>query len=559
MGKVLDFLKSILFPRNQVVIFVFAAICVCYGARARVRMHASKGCEFPARWTGTWFQKGVHPPIKIQKDLFSFRGKCLASDSHMFYIEDTKEKCFRCVVIYEKHPNVLQYRETYCDSYRSLSQACSVINADAPLFSLFRIEAEPVSCELHGPFTFTYSRGHGECQYPLSTIDTCTDNSHLLFRFQACADVLGTESSVEELTCTAVWKEGSAHYLVGKITTRKNYKQSFTDENAYRCFVFDYLVEKGVIQMSQSADATCDGLVSPWEGSRTMRLSKSKHPTSACHFPSWSNHKWHTLDSKVTYTFSDKSINVTHHYENLKDTNIICIETIENTTNTSTLVGYSSSGCKSGYVCMKFFKRHQHIIEIQYGDLARSPQEACYAMFSGNGNPEFVTLVARSVSVSGCPQLVETSEIRVQVVKTVSSSFRPEMCRDHAVKIAGCRSHDRLEFLISCASYSDVKSFHCHGSWDENGRSYLVTGLRNTGDKYCFVYWNKDKMAHLSGVHDTCRRSLEAPVAESVIFNISSAGMCDGLISSQNTIIPSLTTVSVSLFLLMMEFRLPIR
>lgn len=27
--------------------------------------------------------------------------------------------------------------------------------------------------------------------------------------------------------------------------------------------------------MSQSADATCDGLVSPWEGSRTMRLSKS--------------------------------------------------------------------------------------------------------------------------------------------------------------------------------------------------------------------------------------------------------------------------------------------
>lgn len=66
------------------------------------------------------------------------------------------------------------------------------------LFSI--VDAEPVSCELHGPFTFTYSRGHGECQYPLSTIDTCTDNSHLLFRFQACADVLGTESSGENET-----------------------------------------------------------------------------------------------------------------------------------------------------------------------------------------------------------------------------------------------------------------------------------------------------------------------------------------------------------------------
>ncbi|GBN76014.1 hypothetical protein AVEN_127082-1, partial [Araneus ventricosus] len=162
----------------------------------------------------------------------------------------------------------------YCDGYNSLNQACSRLNADAPLYSLFRVDAKPVFCELKGPYTFTYSRGHGECQYPLSTIDSCTDDSHLLFRFQACADVLGTESSVEELTCTAVWKEGSAHYLVGKISTRKSYKQSFTDENAYRCFVFDYLSDKTVIQMSQSADATCDGLVSPWEGSRTMRLTR---------------------------------------------------------------------------------------------------------------------------------------------------------------------------------------------------------------------------------------------------------------------------------------------
>lgn len=57
------------------------------------------------------------------------------------------------------------------------------------------VNAKPVSCQLHGPFTFTYSRGHGECNYPVSHVDTCTDDSRLLFRFQACADVLGTESS----------------------------------------------------------------------------------------------------------------------------------------------------------------------------------------------------------------------------------------------------------------------------------------------------------------------------------------------------------------------------
>ncbi|GIY58502.1 hypothetical protein CEXT_319511, partial [Caerostris extrusa] len=290
---------------------------------------------------------------------------------------------------------------------------------------------------------------------------------------------------------------------------RKSYKQSFTDENAYRCFVFDYLTDKGVIQMSQSADATCDGLVSPWEGSRTMRLTKSKHPTSGCQFPSWvtAKHKWRTLDA-----------------------------------NSSTLVAYSSSGCKNGYICMKFFRRHNHIIEIQYGELARSTQEACYSTFSST-TQDFVTLVARTVPVSGCPQLVETNEIRVQVVKGASSSFKPELCGDHIVKIAGCRSYDSLEFLLAVR-------FACHGSWEEDGRNYLVTGLRNTGYKYCFVYWSKDKTAHLSGVHDTCRRKLEKTFTENVSFNISSTGVCDSFLSHQSASMPSLPTLIISLLLL---------
>lgn len=31
------------------------------------------------------------------------------------------------------------------------------------------------------------------------------------------------------------------------------------------------------------------------------------------------------------------------------------------------------------------------------GELARSPQEACYTMFTGSGNPEFVTLVGKFI------------------------------------------------------------------------------------------------------------------------------------------------------------------
>ncbi|KFM82503.1 hypothetical protein X975_09395, partial [Stegodyphus mimosarum] len=303
--------------------------------------------------------------------------------------------------------------------------------------------------------------------------------------------------------------------------------------------------------MSQSADGTCDGLVSPWEGSKTMRLTKSKYPTSGCQFPSWvtSNHKWYTLDGNTTYTFGYKnnSFRMSHSSQKEMDTTFICIEHIASTANSSTLVTYSTSGCNNGYICMKFFRRHKHIIEIQQGELARSAQESCYSIFSDTGNQEFVTLVARSVTTSGCPQLVETNEIRVQVVKGVSSSFKPELCRDHSVKIAGCRSHDSLDFLISCASYTDVKSFHCHGSWEENGRNYLVTGLRNTGNKYCFVYWSKDKTAHLAGVHDTCKRNSETAITENIVFNISSSGMCDALISAGTLHLSSFFSFSLSL------------
>ncbi|KAG8195914.1 hypothetical protein JTE90_001148 [Oedothorax gibbosus] len=565
-----DDLLGLCVGRICVLVLLCGMFHTGFTARSRSRTHAaSKGCEFPSKWAGTWFQKGVHPPIKLAKDVFSLKGKCLDSDGHMFYIEDTKEKCKRCVAIYEKHPNVLQYRETFCDGYRFLRDACSILTADAPLYSLFRVDAKPVSCELHGPFTFTYSRGHGECEYPMSTIDSCTDDSHLLFRFQACADVLGTESSVEELTCTAVWKEGSAHYLVGKISTRKSYKQSFTDENAYRCFVFDY-ADRGVIQMSQSADATCDGLVSPWEGSRTMKLSKSKHPTSACQFPSWvtSNHKWHTLDGRTTYTFKvpqNNSFKVSSPHQ--EDTKFICIEypaTLPPSNSSSTVLAYSTSGCKNGYICMKFHKRDNHIIEIQYGELARSAHEACYSLSSSTSNQDYVTLVGRTVPTSGCPQLVETNEVRVHVVKPFSASFRPALCPDNAVKIAGCRSslRDSLEFLISCATYTDVKSFHCHGSWEEDGKSYLVTGLRNTGYKYCFVYWTKDKGTHLAGVHDTCRRSLDHAVTEHVAFNISSTGVCDSnLISSSQSSTPHhlLSSVVIPLLMTTLVFCLAIR
>ena len=51
------------------------------------------------------------------------------------------------------------------------------------------------------------------------------------------------------------------------------------DEDRFRCFVFEFdnpFVPSEGLQLAQSGDATCNGLFSPNEGSRTMKLTRGK-------------------------------------------------------------------------------------------------------------------------------------------------------------------------------------------------------------------------------------------------------------------------------------------
>lgn len=108
---------------------------------------------------------------------------------------------------------------------------------------------------------------------------------------------------MEELECLATWKEGSSRYLVGRL----HHGHASSNEDRYRCFVYEKAgqtvqgnlnraamgigamdhevalpggpVPEGsaeVYRVAQSGDATCNGLFSPMEGSRTMTLRKGE-------------------------------------------------------------------------------------------------------------------------------------------------------------------------------------------------------------------------------------------------------------------------------------------
>ncbi|TMW48468.1 hypothetical protein DOY81_006450, partial [Sarcophaga bullata] len=396
-------------------------------------------CTFPARWEGSWFLSGYQQSIHIKGSQFSYRGKCVASDGNKYLIVDEKG-CHRCLVIYEKHNNVLQYKESecegdsmymhqtnpsamamrsvlnqktnnnadFCKGRETLQNLCDQIPGDALLYSLFRESAEPVKCPLKGPFIFTYNRGNGECKNPVSNIESCTEDSRLLLSFQACPDVVGTESTVEELTCLATWKDGNSRYLVGLVS----HHHAISNEERYRCFVYEKissLMDLGHFsgpsmstskdaeyKLAQSGDATCNGLDSAEVGSRIMSLRKPP-VTERCDFPVWFKgpRHWHVLMGNAVYNYhtNDGSIHIIKP-NGYMETRALC-EQINKQTSTEMI--------QSGFMCMMFYRRDTHVIEIQTGKPASRLEDACAPDHFDINKTPYITLLASNPDPQICP------------------------------------------------------------------------------------------------------------------------------------------------------------
>ncbi|XP_032584198.1 uncharacterized protein LOC6575495 isoform X4 [Drosophila mojavensis] len=375
------------------------------------RQDAPTNCTFPARWEGSWFLSGYQQSIHIKGSQFSYRGRCAASDGNKYLIVDEKG-CHRCLVIYEKHKNVLQYKENHCKGRETLQNLCDQIPGDALLYSLFRESAEPVKCPLKGPFIFTYNRGHGECKSPVSNIESCTEESRLLLSFQACPDVQGTESTVEELTCLATWKDGNSRYLVGLVS----HHHAISNEERYRCFVYEKISslmggpsmlssKDAEYKLAQSGDATCNGLDSAEVGSRIMSLRK---PPAAerCDFPAWFKgpRHWHALMGNAVYNYhsNDGSVHIIKP-NGYMETRALCEQINKQTSTEMMAVVHYTTGCQSGFMCMMFYRRDTHVIEIQTGKPAIRLEDACAPDHFDFNKMAYITLLASNPEPHICP------------------------------------------------------------------------------------------------------------------------------------------------------------
>ncbi|KAK6640074.1 hypothetical protein RUM43_008351 [Polyplax serrata] len=597
------------------LIFVqYLAILILESLPTFTAIRRDEMCRFPGKWEGTWFQSGVRSPITIEMNQLSSKGRCLASDGDKFLVVDDKSVCYRCIVIHEKHINVLQYKETFCHDRNNLYNLCSLITGDALLYSMFRLNAQPVHCPFKPPMTFTYSRGHGECKNPVSSLDGCIEESRIVLRYQACPDVSGTESAVEELECVATWKEGSSRYLVGKVS----HSHITSNEDRFRCFVYEkanplqgnentlnrnegyntFLSgeygtssknhENFDFRLAQSGDATCNGLFSPMEGSRTMALKKAPIPNK-CKYPGWLTYfqHWHTLDYRKSYTFhhrnttlkisNNSAVDMSHSgavsdasdfmalatgkktflTEN-GEIRLVCSEIKSLNHSSVNVVAHFTVGCQSGYVCLWFYRRDIHVIEVQSGPTTRRIEDACHPSHFESNTP-FITLVTTNpeprecpyggkFSVAGISQMERQKRSPVTNPKAISNlnieeyqinrmgsqggrkrrrrndQDKEEPCEDEVTTLeVGCNNIDSLEFRSQCSSSSVISEYSCHGRWTENDTNFLITTPQSRtsigAKRYCFIYKEVGSIIHFSSSSQSCVRNINTGVEGVLAFN----------------------------------------
>lgn len=563
-------------------------------------------CQFPEKWTGQWFQSGKPQPIAVNSSSIGEKS-CIQKNGDIYVVFDnlSGEHCFKCLIINDRHENVIQFREVG-DCHPELGHMddmCDATRTDADLFTMFRLNPKPIACPFLGPpFTFTYNRGTQECNNPVSHAEGCTDNSTLLFKYQACPDVSASESNTEELQCLATWKDGRNKYLVGTVKTFG--RSSVTYEETFRCFLYEthHQTGKTTYVLAQSGDSTCSALNSVGEGSKQIRLTKGDKEHNRCKYPTWvtKHHDWHTLDHSRSYHFTtgnatllvkDKSdINKYSGKDNSysQEEKIVChnLEPLESLPGKEKvkLVAHITRGCDIGYVCMIFHKRDGNVIELQQSSRkAVIPDEAC--SHHDPSDSSFTTLITSSMEKKACPlpgrytvkshalsssprrkrSSIKNKIKRAAEKRTFSEDNEDNECNVSHIQI-GCGSAEQSEMVIANSCPSEQLVYTCHDRWEENGVYYTIVSQTSSNDQtqgsgqtFCFsMRWN-DPEPKLSGRGGRIEqqeqelwlsrptREFQTGSKEQWTYILTSQGICEDLTRASAASSSSLSRVSLVL------------
>lgn len=94
--------------------------------------------------------------------------------------------------------------------------------------------------------------------------------------------------------------------MIGRLEHASNHQ----DKGKFRCFVYEKSQDGKIIQMAQSLEESCYGLINANEGPKTLRLASKPPTVHKCHFPSYiqsQSENWLSVDNSLIYMFNQNS------------------------------------------------------------------------------------------------------------------------------------------------------------------------------------------------------------------------------------------------------------
>jgi len=465
-------------------------------------------CFLSTAFVGRWIQPGLVDVITINRTWSSAKGTCLesAQDNHedvhqtkfLFYNEQTR--CKRCILFIPRHVNALQYRESECFDAddEDNGRICASITPDTVLYTLFRDDAQSISCPFEQSWIFEQTR---------SSISTCQPKAFhhcsIMDTFQLSFNNRCPTNRDTRATCLARFTDGNINYIVARSE----------DRSRFVCFSYTKSKrdEQGLVpnEIYLSADETCRDLLTR-ESAIVLNvrpgLSQSSHSTKI-DLPEWIQGKWLTIGTNAMNS-QTVEINTTQLIikNNVDQTIVHDLKLTKMISNRRTndhvirLKGKSLEQCSSIFYCIKFTYRSPIVIDLSIG----IDEHGCK-----DGHIHYTLFKPTFTSNISCPQ--------TGVYKSLSS-YRPSIpvsaCSTGLWTLSiGCENRNRSELMFSSTcrheTVPDVQVITstkglCLASWRTDHRFQRTLVLYEHNRAFCLIQPLKPRTASWIVTDSSC-------------------------------------------------------
>ncbi|CAB3405347.1 unnamed protein product [Caenorhabditis bovis] len=417
-------------------------------------------CRLP--WTGAWLENGSE--LNITHNSIGNLGNCVhrSQDLYLLTSETTKGSCYRCLITFPVHENVLHYKTTPCifDPAFSLEKCAQLMHADTTMHTLFRKDAAPVPCPIDAPLNFTYQSSHGVCSSRTSHIHRCSQYNLLALHYQACPEIPNREAAVWQMECIGSWQSFGQNYFAARVGYRAG--------EQYRCFLLEKSGTGG--RIGESADAGCQELTHIGAAATTISFKQDSPIYSNCEFPVSMhidrNRFWESLVNGNHQKVHKGTWMSTQKLKN--ETVWSCLHETPTGPETISYRTFVTNGCRVGYQCVRVHLRQTHIVHIDYSTVVDEELELDCIEFDVESRDTLVLHDAQQA----CP---------------MGGRHFSDGCKSSPMLSVGCDSKYSMTMLRDC-QIDDGDEFKCIANFRHDDNDFIVVRDELSRQLYCMTY-----------------------------------------------------------------------